>query len=205
MYFNQSILATVPTAFNGCTSIFWQEYRKFDAGGKRVVGRAFERADHLFAHLPPSTRTDRRDNVVLYNMRQAGAITEAGISCGPATSHCFGTARRRDRSSALFYEYIRKYLERTYGLEVLYDGATVQTTLDSRLQRVAEEVVSRNVTGQLKDRVVANWKRNPPDSTFLPRSRRDKTPWPIWCCRARWSRWIPHTGHILAYGGGPGF
>ena len=148
---------------------------------------------------------DRRDNVVLYNMRQAGAITEAEYRAALQRPIVLAQHAEEIGQAPYFTEYIRKYLERTYGLDVLYDGATVQTTLDSRLQRVAEEVVSRNVTGQLKDRVVANWKRNPPDSTFFAQIETRQDTLANLVLQGALVALDPHTGHILAMVGGRDF
>jgi penicillin-binding protein 1A len=46
-----------------------------------------------------------------------------------------------------FSEMVRRYLEEKYGVEALYgSGLQVQTTLDLKAQRLAEEIVERNMT-----------------------------------------------------------
>ena len=153
----------------------------------------------------PQRARDRRDNVVLYNMRQAGKITEAEYRDALQRPIALAQHAEEIGQAPYFTEYIRKYLERAYGVDVLYDGATVQTTLDSRLQRIAEEVVSRNVTGRLKDRVLANWKRNPPDSTFFAQIETRQDTLANLVLQGALVALDPHTGHILAMVGGRDF
>ena len=138
----------------------------------------------------PERSLDRRNNVVLYNMRGSGKITAAEYDSMAQRPIVLKEVREEAGEAPYFTEDIRKYLEYTYGLSVLYDGATVTTTLDSRLQEIAEDVVSQNLMARLKDRVAANWKRDPPGRHFLRGLRRIRIRWRIWCCRGRWWRWI---------------
>ena len=153
----------------------------------------------------PQRARDRRDNVVLYNMRQAGAITEADYRDALQRPIVLAQHPEEIGQAPYFTEYIRKYLERAYGVNVLYDGATVQTTLDSRLQRIAEEVVSRKVTGQLKDRVAANWKYNPPDKAFFDNIKTRRDTLANLVLQGALVALDPRTGHILAMVGGRDF
>ncbi len=45
-----------------------------------------------------------------------------------------------------FLEEVRKYIENTYGAKALYEnGLTVHTTLDLRLQQIANKAVDRGL------------------------------------------------------------
>ena len=93
----------------------------------------------------PERALDRRNNVVLYNLRASGKITAAEYDSSAQRPIVLKENREEAGEAPYFTEDIRKYLEHTYGLSVLYDGATVTTTLDSRLQEIAEDVVLSNL------------------------------------------------------------
>ncbi len=153
----------------------------------------------------PQRARDRRDNVVLYNMHQLGTISDADYRAALQQPILLQQHAEEMGEAPYFTESIRKYLEHNYGLDVLYDGATVQTTLDSRLQRIAEEVVSRHVTGRLKDRVAANWRRHPPDTTFFAQIKTRADTLANLVLQGALVALNPRTGHILAMVGGRDF
>ena len=59
---------------------------------------------------------------------------------------------QRKRVGEYFLEEIRRYLELKYGPEFLYrSGANIYTTIDSRMQKIAEEVMEEHLTKLEKD------------------------------------------------------
>jgi len=152
----------------------------------------------------PKRALDRRNNVVLRNMRTSGKITSAEYRSAMQRPIILKQHDEETGGAPYFTEYIRKYLERTYGLDVLYDGATVQTTLDSRVQRIAEEVLLRNL-GVLKERVDQNWKHDPPDSAFFANITTRQDTLANLVLQGALVALDPSTGHILAMVGGRNF
>lgn len=81
-----------------------------------------------------------RRNWVLGRMREEGYITKAELydaKAMPLIAHMGGEAERFE--AAYFTEEIRRRLYDEYGADVLYEGGlSVRTTLDPRLQEIAE-------------------------------------------------------------------
>ena len=79
-------------------------------------------------------------NVVLKSMLDVGKISE-GEYQDAIQKPLILTYRNEETGEAPYFtEHIRQYLENTYGVKTLYqDGVSVYTTLDSRLQEIAEE------------------------------------------------------------------
>ncbi len=153
----------------------------------------------------PERALDRRNNVVLYNLRASGKITAAEYDSSAQRPIVLKENREEAGEAPYFTEDIRKYLEHTYGLSVLYDGAAVTTTLDSRLQEIAEDVVLSNLMEGLKDRVEANWKRDPPGAAFFAKIKTRRDTLANLVLQGALVALDPHTGHILALVGGRNF
>ena len=149
-------------------------------------------------------RAVARRNLVLTRMREMGKITNAEYRTAREARVIFRAPQEESGRAPYFTEEIRKYLEHTYGLDVLYDGATVHTSLDSRVQRVAEEELIRNLE-RVEELVQRNWRRNPPDSTFFARIKTKQDTLENLVLQSALVAIDPHTGHILAMVGGRNF
>lgn len=89
----------------------------------------------------------RRRNYALGRMADAGFVpreqAEEAMKRPIVTA---GDPRRQTSFAPYFLEEIRKHLEANYGAKPLYEGGlTVNTTLDSRLQRVANRAVEQGL------------------------------------------------------------
>ena len=93
-----------------------------------------------------------------------------------------------------FIEHVRQQLERQYGSGLYRDGVTVHTTLDSRLQRIAEKHFAVEI-GRVQERVNQYLARQD-SSTGLPDSA---------AVQAAFVAMDPRNGHILAMIGGRDF
>jgi penicillin-binding protein 1A len=91
--------------------------------------------------LNPEAALARR-NLVLHRMEEEGKITpveEAAARKAPLGLHI---QYPRNDLAPYFFEEIRKYLEATYGTEAVHErGLRVYTTLNTNLQRVANQAV----------------------------------------------------------------
>lgn len=100
-----------------------------------------------------------RQETVLALMVEAGYITPAQAEAAAAEMRAYPfKAPRLDIGLAPhFVIYVRQTLEATYGPEALYRGTSLRiyTTLDSRLQRLAEQAVREGVAA-LSERHVTN-------------------------------------------------
>src|SRR6202008_2535440 len=92
-------------------------------------------------------RAQQRRNVVLQRMADEGYITQAKANeakRAPITTR--GQPTQPPGIAPYFVEEVRKHLERQYGAKVLYeDGLSVTTTLDPRLQEIANKAVEQGL------------------------------------------------------------
>jgi len=87
----------------------------------------------------------RRRNHVLNRMLEEGCITQEEAEQVKAQPlHVLPLHRSDSEFAAYFKEEVRKYLEEKYGSEALYrEGLKVYTTLDTKLQKYAEESLQK--------------------------------------------------------------
>lgn len=108
----------------------------------------------LLAALPkspgaysPFNRPDkalRRRNIVLQKMRDEGYISEAQYSVAVSSPLPDKPVRRR-YNAPYFVEYLRQRLETRYRDELYAEGLKIFSTLDYRMQEIAENAVDRGV------------------------------------------------------------
>ena len=138
----------------------------------------------------------RKRNQVLASMVQTGAISSSTAS---RLQELPVNTSRRQRAETYglapyFIEHIRQQLHLMYGSGLYRDGITVTTTLDSRLQRIAQKHYDTEIA-RVQQRVQAYLDRrtdksNVPDSIVV---------------QAAFVAMDPATGHILALIGGRDF
>jgi 1A family penicillin-binding protein len=100
-------------------------------------------------------RAKRRQEVVLGLMVEAGYITQA--EADTATAEPLNLVPLHfELEAPHFVIYVRQLLEERYGSDVIYrSGLQVYTTLDPRLQALAQEAASQHISA-LADRQVSN-------------------------------------------------
>ena len=87
-------------------------------------------------------RLEARKNQILGNMLTMGFITAEEHSDAVAEEVIFRDQEELDAKALHFVQYIREYLEQTYGKDTIEnDGLRVITTLDYELQQFAEQTV----------------------------------------------------------------
>ncbi len=96
----------------------------------------------------PKTAKKRRD-LVLDLMLERAVITERTHARAVRSPLGLRERVKNDRPGRYFVNWVADRLERDYGKEALEDGLTVFTTLNTELQRAAEEAV-RNGLGRLE-------------------------------------------------------
>ena len=103
------------------------------------------------ARYSPINHLDRaiqRRNLVLRLMREHDKITQSSYTEATAMEPQIASDRDDRGTAPYFTEYIRRILERedeTLGLDIYRDGLEIYTTLDSRMQELAEDAVLRTV------------------------------------------------------------
>ena len=161
-----------------------------------------------YAYSPithPERALERRNRVVLRSMRWMGKISRETYQSAVQQPIVLKESDEETGEAPYFTEYIRRYVERTHGLGVLYkDGASIYTTLDSRIQRIAEEQLQRQID-EMQRTVDRNRRRNPPDSTFWAGMQTREDTLAATVVQGALVALDPYTGHILAMVGGRDF
>lgn len=86
---------------------------------------------------------DARKNQVLARMEALGYIDEATYEQAKNESVTFSRQQNGGIIAPHFVFFVEQYLEQKYGADVVNQGLTIITTLDTELQNDAEEIVNR--------------------------------------------------------------
>ena len=98
------------------------------------------------------TNLDNRKNLVLQKMLEQGYITNDEYQIARGEQVTFKPLSDSNGKALHFVDYIRAYLEDTYGRDALLNnGFKVTTTLDWNLQQQAEQIVKENALKNEKD------------------------------------------------------
>jgi penicillin-binding protein 1A len=132
--------------------------------------------------LDQPQRATQRRNHVLDRMVEEKYITAEEAAAAKATPLRLRPHKDPPSIAAYFLEEIRKYLEREYGSQRIYQGGLrVYTTLDARLQRAANRAVRKGLR-RLDKRargVVAPTASILRDGEFPARLHLDEWDWPL--------------------------
>jgi penicillin-binding protein 1A len=91
-------------------------------------------------------RAKVRQRLVLGRMQAAGFISPEEADAAAAEELAFEKSRRRRRFSGYFVDMVLKSLEERYGPQVVYHGGLrITTTLDPRLQEIAEACIAQGL------------------------------------------------------------
>ena len=153
-------------------------------------------APNIYSPFRNLDKARRRRNQVLASMvktKKLSSTTSRQLQQKPIVT------RRSQRAETYglapyFIEYVRQQLDRQYGSGLYSDGVTVHTTLDSRLQRIAEKHFVSEI-GRVQNRVNQHLARQD-SSAGLPDSV---------VVQAAFVAMDPTTGRILAMIGGRDF
>lgn len=96
--------------------------------------------------LEHSEAAQQRRNIVLRAMQDFGRISPQEAQEALDEPLHLNPASRRGGLAPYFVEQVRQYLEERYGSQIIYQGGiSVFTTLDSRLQAIAEEATAKRM------------------------------------------------------------
>ena len=166
---------------------------------------ALEESALLVGLLPgPNSRTPlrhperalRQRNLVLYSMADNGAITPTerdSLRNEPIATRR-GSHEETYGIAPYFVEYVRQQMQREFGMATYREGFVVHTTLDSRLQQIAEKHFDTEIS-KVQEKVDKYLK-----AVGASKSVRDSA-----VVQAALVAMDPVTGHILAMIGGRDF
>ncbi len=117
------------------------------------------RGPSVYSPYTNTERTLQRRNHVLNRMAEEGYITRAQAEASKAKPLAVLPLRRTSSEfGAYFFEEVRRYLEKNYGADALYNaGLKVHTTFDPDLQKFAEDSLRAGLRAQDKKR---GWRRD---------------------------------------------
>ncbi len=117
------------------------------------------RGPSVYSPYTNAEKTLQRRNHVLNRMAEEGYITKLQAESAKARPIVVLPLRRTSAEfGAYFFEEVRRYLEKNYGADALYNaGLKVHTTLDPELQKYAEDSLRAGLRVQDKKR---GWRRD---------------------------------------------
>jgi penicillin-binding protein 1A len=117
------------------------------------------RGPSVYSPYTNTEKTLQRRNHVLNRMAEEGYITKGRAEAAKATPIRVLPLRRTSAEvGAYFFEEVRRYLEKNYGADALYNaGLKVYTTLDPEVQKYAEDSLRAGLRVQDKKR---GWRRD---------------------------------------------
>ena len=154
------------------------------------------KAPNGYSPLRRPTKALQRRNTVLRSMADNGVMTRARYEA-LRQEPILTRDHRREETYGLapyFVEHLRQQLQREFGTSIYREGYAVQTTLDSRLQKIAEKHFDIEI-GKVQEKVNQYLARQD-SSEGLPDSA---------LVQAAFVAMDPKTGHILAMIGGRDF
>jgi penicillin-binding protein 1A len=108
---------------------------------------AIPKSPERFSPYKHPDRAIQRRNFVLKEMYKSKIITREEFESAAQESLTVIEHREEKRTGEYFLEEIRRYLELKYGPEFVYrSGANVYTTLDTRIQRIAERIFEQEIS-----------------------------------------------------------
>ena len=141
-------------------------------------------------------RARKQRNLVLFSMADNGAITPTerdSLRNKPIATRR-GSHEETYGIAPYFVEYVRQQMQREFGMATYREGFVVHTTLDSRLQQIAEKHFDTEI-GKVQEKV----------SQYLARVGASKSVRDSAVVQAAFVAMDPATGHILAMIGGRDF
>lgn len=153
------------------------------------------KAPTTYSPLRSLERARERRNVVLLTMVDTGRLGRSAYNTLKRTPVAISQNRRAETYGMAPYfieEYLRQQLEKEFGQGLYQDGLNIYTTIDSRLQRIAEKVLVSELAEVQKrvDDYLAGQRGPRPDSAIV---------------QGAMVVMDPHDGHILAMVGGRDF
>lgn len=155
------------------------------------------KAPTTYSPIRNPERARERRNVVLQAMAETGKLSRSAANTLRRRPVALSQNRRAETYGMAPYfieEYLRQQLEKEFGQSLYQDGLAIHTTIDSRLQRIAEKHFASELAEVQKrvDEYLATHRSAAPDPDSA-------------IVQGAFVAMDPHTGHILAMIGGRDF
>ncbi|MBI5187838.1 MAG: penicillin-binding protein 1A [Nitrospirae bacterium] len=144
IYLNQAYFGTRAYGIEAASQTYFGKSVKELTVGEAALLASLTKAPSLFSPFRNPDKARERRSVILKQMLNHKFITmaqynEAEKEPLPITPHF------RKYDAPYFIEFLRQRLEQRYGSEIYTSGYRIYSTLDSRMQQVAEEAVKKGV------------------------------------------------------------
>jgi penicillin-binding protein 1A len=159
LYCNQFYLGHGAYGVESASNLFFgKSVRDLDLDESALIAGIF-RGPSVYSPYTNAERTLQRRNHVLNRMAEEGYVTRAQAEAAKARPiRVLPLRRTSPEFGAYFFEEVRRYLEKGYGADTLYNaGLKVHTTFDPELQMFAEEALRDGLRAQDKKR---GWRRD---------------------------------------------
>jgi penicillin-binding protein 1A len=149
IYCNQMYLGHGAYGVEAASRLYFQKSNKqLSLEEAALIAGIFQTPERQSPFVDMKRATSRR-NVVLQRMAEERYITQADADAAkqrPIVTR--GQPNQPPGIAPYFVEEVRKHLEKQYGAKVLYEnGLSVTTTLDARLQDLANKALERGLRG----------------------------------------------------------
>jgi penicillin-binding protein 1A len=149
IYCNQMYLGHGAYGVEAASRLYFQKSNKqLSLEEAALIAGIFQTPERQSPFVDMKRATSRR-NVVLQRMAEERYITQADADAAkqrPIVTR--GQPNQPPGVAPYFVEEVRKHLEKQYGAKVLYEnGLNVTTTLDARLQDLANKALERGLRG----------------------------------------------------------
>lgn len=142
MYANQIFLGHGVYGFEAGSEFYFSKKAKDLTIEEAALLAGLPKAPNLYSPILNPDRAIRRRNLIINSMLEDGKITVAQAQKAKATPIQLNLQSDPNSLAPYFAEEIRRYLEKKYGTDQVHEGGLrVYTTLDSDLQRVANQAV----------------------------------------------------------------
>ncbi len=190
IYCNQMYLGHGAYGIEAAARLYFNKTNKqLNLEEAALIAGIFQTPERQSPFVDMKRATNRR-NVVLQRMADERYITQAqadAVRQTPIVTR--GQPTQPPGIAPYFVEEVRKHLERQYGAKTLYEGGLqVRTTLDARLQELADRVIERGLRRYDKRHGWRRPQRNVLDEKRTLESFRDE----------RWNRPIAAGGVVPA-------
>ena len=200
MYLNQYYFANGAWGIQSAARRFFNKSAEDLALHECALFAAVLRSPIGYSPFEHPDRALRRRNLVLDLMAAQGRISKREAEVTKQLPLGVNPKREEPGRAPYFVEHVRRDLEKRYGAKAIYEeGLSVYTTLDSRLQKIAEEVLGARLA-ELQRETDAR-RPDTPDSSVTDSTAYLSTR----VVQGALVALEPCTGHILAMVGGRDF
>jgi penicillin-binding protein 1A len=144
LYLNQSYFGTRAYGIEAASQTYFGKSVQNLSIGEAALLASLPKAPSLYSPFKNPDKAKERREVVLKKMLNNGFITEAEFEKAmneplPETPHM------RKYEAPYFIEYMRQKLEKKYGSEIYTSGYKIYSTLDYRMQKIAEDAIEKGI------------------------------------------------------------